>query len=80
MAAGPENATYTTAYPPTKPSPIPCSVDSPDDNWVKNPNDPDSEMVPDDEYNVSGIYITLILMALLVDRNDGGWTLTDGIF
>ena len=46
----------------------------------KNPNDPDSEMVPDDEYNVSGIYITLILMALLVDRNDGGWTLTDGIF
>ena len=36
----------------------------------KNPNDPDSEMVPDDEYNVSGICITLILMALLVDRRD----------
>ena len=35
----------------------------------KNPDDPDSdEMVPDDEYNVSGIAITLVLMALLVDR------------
>ena len=37
----------------------------------KNPLDPDStERVPDDEYNVSGIGITLILMALLVDRGD----------
>ena len=35
----------------------------------KNPDDPDSdEMVPDDEYNVSGIAITLVLVALLVDR------------
>ena len=37
----------------------------------KNPDDPESEMVPDDEYNVSGIAITLVLMALLVDR--GVW-------
>ena len=35
----------------------------------KNPDDPDStEMVPDDEHNVSGVAITLVLMALLVDR------------
>ena len=36
----------------------------------ENPNDPDSERIPDDEYNTSGIGITLILMALFVDRKD----------
>ena len=45
MPAGPENSTagFTTVYPPTQPTKVPCNPETPEDGWIKNPNDPDQK-------------------------------------
>ena len=45
MPAGPENSTagFTTVYPPTQPTKVPCNSETPEDGWIKNPNDPDQK-------------------------------------